>query len=71
MLVEDLKTKLNELSLKKTKEKLNLKLEQFDTMEGRLKFQAQMETLGVGHLQITKHLVNLESDQTLRRMLMN
>ena len=56
--------------MKKTKEKLNMKLEQFDTMEGRLKFDAQMEKLGVGHLQITKHLVNLESDQTLTRMLM-
>ena len=40
MLVSNLKDRLNELSMKKTKEKLNLKLEQFDTMEGRLKFNA-------------------------------
>ena len=39
-------------------------------MEGRLKFDAQMDKLSVGHLNITKHLVNLESDQTLKRMLM-
>lgn len=30
-----------------------------------------MEKLGIGHLNITKHLVNLESDETLKRMLMS
>jgi Ca2+-dependent lipid-binding protein len=30
-----------------------------------------MDKLGIGHLNITKHLVNLESDETLKRMLMS
>ena len=57
--------------MKKRKKKVNMKLEQFDTSEGRLKFMAEMESLGIGHLEITKHLANLESDQTLQRMLMS
>lgn len=61
-LVQQLKGKLNELSMKKRKKKLNMKLEQFDTSEGRLKFDAEMESLNIGHLQITKHIANLESD---------
>jgi hypothetical protein len=40
-------------------------------MEGRLKFEMQMEKLSVGHLFISKHLANLESDETLNRMLMS
>jgi Ca2+-dependent lipid-binding protein len=30
-----------------------------------------MDKLQIGHLNITKHLVNLESDETLKRMLMS
>lgn len=30
-----------------------------------------MEKIGVGHLFISKHLANLESDETLNRMLMS
>ena len=40
-------------------------------MEGRAKFDVQMEKLRVAHLNITKHLVDIESDETLKRMLMS
>ena len=38
-------------------------------MEGRIKFMLDMQELGVAHLEITKHLVDLESDETLKRLL--
>lgn len=49
-LVHNLKMKLNSLSLSKTGKPLELKLEKLDTMEGRSKFEIQMEELGVQHL---------------------
>ena len=39
-------------------------------MEGRQKFELSIEPLGITHLQITKHLADLESDETLKRLLM-
>jgi hypothetical protein len=39
-------------------------------MEGRQKFMMEMLNLGIAHLRITHHLSNLESDQTLKRLLM-
>lgn len=39
-------------------------------MEGRQKFEHEMTLLGIGHLNITQHLANLESDETLKRLLM-
>lgn len=30
----------------------------------------QMQSLGVGHLNITTHLANLESDETIKRLLL-
>lgn len=69
-LLHDLKVKLNSLSLTKTGKPLELKMEKMDTMEGRQKFEFEMEHLGVAHLQITKRLADLESDETLKRLLM-
>jgi len=69
-LIHDLKVKLNSLALKKTGKPIELKLEKLDSHEGRQKFELQMEPLGVTHLQITKHLANLESDEILKRLLM-
>lgn len=45
-------------------------MEKMDTMEGRLKFDLELEKLSVAHLGITKKLADLESDETLRRLLM-
>ena len=69
-LIHDLKLKLNSLSLQKRNRPLELKLDKMDTMEGRKNFEFQMEELGIAHLHITKHLANLESDETLKRLLM-
>src|SRR3569833_2538279 len=70
-LINQLKTKLTTLSVKKTGKPIELKLENLDTMEGRQKFEMQIEPLGIAHLQITKHLANLESDETLKRLLLS
>lgn len=68
--MHNLKVKLNSLSLSKTGKPLEINLEKMDTMEGRQRFELQMESLGVSHLEITKHLADLESDETLKRLLM-
>jgi hypothetical protein len=39
-------------------------------MEGRHKFEMSIDALGINHLQITKHLADLESDETLKRLLL-
>lgn len=62
---------MNTLSIKSTGNPLEINLSKLDTMEGRAKFDVSIEKLGVGHLNITKHLVNIESDETLKRMLMS
>ena len=62
--------KLNNLSLKKTGKPVELNLEKLDTMEGRQKFELSLEPLGITHLNITQHLANLESDETLKRLLL-
>ena len=40
-----LKTKLNNISLKKTGKPIDMRLEKMDTMEGRLKFDLELEKL--------------------------
>jgi Ca2+-dependent lipid-binding protein len=57
------------LSLKKRGIAQDLKLEKLDSMEGRMKFMMDMQEIGVAHLEITRHLVDLESDETLKRLL--
>mmetsp|Transcript_9559 Transcript_9559/g.9180 ORF Transcript_9559/g.9180 Transcript_9559/m.9180 type:complete len:170 (+) Transcript_9559:357-866(+) len=69
-LIHDLKVKLNSLSLKKVGKPVELNLEKLDTQEGRNKFELDIEPLGISHLQITKHLANLESDEMLKRLLL-
>lgn len=69
-LIHDLKLKLNTLNLKKTGRPIELHLDRFDTMEGRAEFDEEMEALGLAHLNVTKSLANLESDETLERMLL-
>jgi hypothetical protein len=69
-LIHNLKLKINQLSLKKTGKPIELKMEKMDTMEGRQKFEMEMVKIGIGHLNITQHLANLESDETLKRLLM-
>lgn len=68
--MHDLKTKLNSLSLKKLGKPVEFNLEKLDSAEGKMKFRLQMENLGVGHLDITKHLANMQTAETLKRLLL-
>ena len=52
-MIHNLKVKLNQLSLKLTSQPLTLRLDKLDTMEGRQKFELELEQLGVSHLKIT------------------
>ncbi len=52
-LIHSLKIKLNQIALKKTGKGIDLNLEKMDTMEGRMKFDLELEKLGVHHLNIT------------------
>jgi hypothetical protein len=70
-LIHDLKVKLNQLSLKRTNKPLELNLEMMDSAEGRESFRNQMQEIGIGHLEVTKHLADLESDETLKRLLLS
>lgn len=68
--MHDLKTKLNSLSLKKQGKPVDFNLEKLDSAEGRMKFRLQMEKLGIAHLDITKHLSNMQTGETLKRLLL-
>jgi hypothetical protein len=68
--LHDLKTKLNTLSLKKRGQPIEFNLDKLDSQEGRMKFRLQMEQLGVAHLNITKHLSNMQTGDTLKRLLL-
>ena len=70
-LLLSLKQMLNKISQKKLKKPFALNMEQLDTMEGRKKIEMDLEKLDVAHLNITKCLGDLESDETLRRLLMS
>lgn len=68
--MHNLKTKLNSLSLKKLGRPVEFNLEKLDSAEGRMKFRVQMESLGIAHLDITKHLANMQTADTLKRLLL-
>lgn len=70
-LIHRLKVKLDAISKKKTQKPFEFKLEMMDSAEGRSKFRTETEELGVGHLDIVKYLGDLESDETLRRLLLS
>jgi len=67
--IETLKNNLSAISLKQTGKPFELDLEMMDSAEGRAKFSHEMQHMGVAHLKITKHLADLESDETLKRLL--
>lgn len=45
-------------------------MDMLDTLEGRNGLELQFEKLGVAHLNITHQLTDLESDETLKRLLL-
>jgi hypothetical protein len=70
-LLTTLKKKLDALSFDRRQKPFNFKMEMLDTVEGRRKIELELEELSVGHLNITKQLADLESDETLKRLLMS
>lgn len=58
------------LSIRKTNKPFTVDLQKLDSMEGRHKFEHDMRSLGVDHLQISKHVAELDSEEMLERMLM-
>jgi len=68
--LHDLRVKLNSLSLKKRGKPLELNLDKLDSAEGRAKFRLDMENLGIGHLHITKALSNMQTGETLKKLLL-
>jgi N12 class adenine-specific DNA methylase len=69
-LIEELKNKLDNLARHKNGVDIDMGIEQFETLEARLKFEEKMKDLGVGHLNISQRLADLESDIILQRMLL-
>jgi hypothetical protein len=56
--------------LKKRGKALDFNFDKLDSAEGRVKFSLEMENLGVSHLNITKQLSNMQTGDTLKRLLL-
>lgn len=70
-MIHSLKVKLNQISLKKVNKPLEFNLEMLDSAEGRQQFRNMTTEIGVNHLNVVKHLADLESDETLKRLLLS
>lgn len=57
--------------MKKTRKPINFNLEDLDTHEGKMDFRLQLEEIGVAHLDIVKGLCDMQSQDTLKRLLLN
>lgn len=51
-------------------EPFKFRLDKLDSQEGRDKFKDQMDKIGIGHLELTKQLSELDADASLKRLLM-
>lgn len=69
-LLEDLVRKLKQISMAKLGKEITVDLEALGNAMDRKSFEVELRKLDVAHLQISKHLANLESDVILRRQLM-
>lgn len=69
-LVEQLKQKIDALSQKMTKQPFHVEVEKLTDANYRGDFMMKMRDMGIGHLEISKHLINLESDEILKRNLL-
>lgn len=49
---------------------MEFNLEKLDSAEGKMKFRLEMESLGIAHLDITKHLSNMTAQDALKRLLL-
>ena len=70
MLIENLISLLKQISKIKLKEEIDIDIEALGSPEERKAFDLQLRRLDVSHLNITKHLANLESDEILKRSLL-
>ena len=70
MLIENLISLLKQISKIKLKEEIDIDVEALGSPEERKAFDLQLRRLDVSHLNITKHLANLESDEILKRSLL-
>jgi hypothetical protein len=68
--IHDIKTKLNAISLKKTRKPINFNLEDLDTAEGKNTFNLQLEDIGVAHLGLTKRIADIDAGDSLKRLLL-
>ncbi len=69
-LIHDLKVNLNELSVKILNKPFSFDFDKLETMEGRFKFQDEITKMGAGHINIAKHIADLESEDMLKKNLM-
>ena len=70
-IIDKLKFQLNTISLKLYKKPFLFDADKLASATERAKFEVELRALKVEHLQISKHLVNLNSDEILKRALMS
>lgn len=70
-IIEDLKKNINELSKIVLKQEMTIDVEKLASAVEREKFETNIRKLHIDHLGISRHLVNLESDTILKRMIQN
>jgi len=69
-MIKKIKELVRKYSSKHSGKELNIDLDDLVTITGRKKLQRHLREANLSHLEITKHLSNLESDEILRRNLM-
>ena len=69
-LLDELVDKLKRISAKKSGREIDVDLEALGNAMDRKRFEVELRKLDVAHLNISKHLANLESDVILKRQLM-
>jgi len=71
LLIDDLLMKINLISKHETGKELELDTTSLGNPVERKKFLKTMKTLKLSHLEITKHLSNLQSDEILKKALLS
>lgn len=71
MIIDDLKKNINELSKIVLKKEMIIDVDKLASAAEREKFETNIRKLHIDHLNISRHLVNLESDTILKRMIQN
>jgi hypothetical protein len=61
---------LKQISKYKLNEEIDINIEALGSPEERRAFELKLRRLDIAHLNITKHLANLESDEIMKRALL-